>query len=57
MVLLIHRPYDPAKPAGSGRIAKVIIAKQRNGPTGIVELEFDGKYVCFQEPPELRAAS
>jgi hypothetical protein len=29
--------------------AKVIIAKQRNGPTGDVDLRFDGKYNLFRD--------
>ena len=46
VVMLLHRPnyYDPNE---EPNIAEVIIAKQRNGPTGTVKLHFDGRSTRF----------
>ena len=64
-VLLLHRPghYKPTKgksslpmragleqPEEDESMAEVIIAKQRNGPTGIVKLRFDKQYTRFVDP-------
>ncbi len=48
VVLLIHREeyYKPEDESLAGQ-AEVIIAKQRNGPTGIVKLQFDAKSTRF----------
>jgi replicative DNA helicase len=56
IVLLIHRPdyYDPNDQQG---VAEVIVAKNRNGPTGSVKLTFVKKLTRFEnfsslaEPP------
>ncbi|MBN1258127.1 MAG: DnaB-like helicase C-terminal domain-containing protein, partial [Planctomycetes bacterium] len=47
VVLLLHRPdyYDPDDKPGQ---ANVIIAKQRNGPTGTVELTFIKEQMRFE---------
>jgi len=47
LVLLLHRPevYEP-KPDNAG-LAEVIIGKNRNGPTGIVELTWRGENMSF----------
>ncbi|RMD90733.1 MAG: replicative DNA helicase [Calditrichaeota bacterium] len=46
VVLFIYRPevYGPTEVEG---ITEIIIAKQRNGPTGKVELKFHKNYVLF----------
>lgn len=45
-VWFIHRPeyYDPDDKPG---IAEIIVAKNRNGPTGVIELSFVKKYAMF----------
>ncbi|WP_165232366.1 replicative DNA helicase [Aquisphaera insulae] len=47
MVLLLHRPeyYDPNDQPG---IAEVIVAKNRNGPTGTAKLTFLNKLTRFE---------
>ncbi len=49
VVLLLHRPeyYDRENDEVKG-IAEVIVAKQRNGPTGKVELAFIGSQLRFE---------
>jgi replicative DNA helicase len=51
VVMLLHRE-DYYHRGESGHqdtnTADVIIAKQRNGPTGVVQLMFDGKYTRFE---------
>lgn len=58
VVIFIHRPeyYDPQDQPG---IAELIIAKHRNGPTGMVRLQFNKEFVRFRDldtryeaPPE-----
>lgn len=48
VVLLIHREeyYHPEKDEVKG-LAELIIAKQRNGPTGTVQLSFNKKFTRF----------
>ncbi len=40
----------PSTPTGDEAKAEIIIAKQRNGPTGEVELVFLDKYTRFEDP-------
>jgi replicative DNA helicase len=53
-VMLLHRPdyYEPGQHEG---VVEVIVAKQRNGPTGDVTLTFVKQYMRFEnfavEPP------
>ena len=46
VVMFIYRPevYGPVEEEG---IAEIIVAKQRNGPTGTVELKFHKNYLRF----------
>lgn len=49
LVLLLYREeyYNPEKDEAKGK-AEVIVAKQRHGPTGSVELAFLGPYLRFE---------
>lgn len=49
-VLFLHRPeyYSPENAEEKG-VAEVILAKNRNGPTGSVKLHFDRNNACFQD--------
>ena len=49
LVLLLYREeyYKPEKDEAKGK-AEAIIAKQRNGPTGSVQLAFVGQYMRFE---------
>jgi replicative DNA helicase len=51
VVMFIHREeyYDRENPELKGK-AEVIIAKQRNGPTGSVHLAYLDKYTRFENP-------
>ncbi len=48
IVMFLHRPemYNPEDHPGE---AEVIVAKHRNGPTGIVKLNFEKQYLRFQD--------
>jgi len=49
LVLFLYRPefYDPGDPEKEGK-AELIIGKQRNGPTGTVNLMFEKQYTRFR---------
>ena len=47
VVLMLHRP-DYYKPEDHPGEAEVIVAKQRNGPTGVVNLAFIGNQLRFE---------
>ena len=49
LVLFLFRPefYDPGDPEKEGK-AEMIIGKQRNGPTGMIQLMFDKQYTRFR---------
>lgn len=53
VVMFIYRPevYGPTEYPG---ISEIIIAKQRNGPTGTVELHFHKDYVLFADLDKTR---
>ena len=55
LVMFIHRPsYDKSRGKGpevddsiDERLANIIIAKNRHGPTGLVSLDFDAQFMRF----------
>ncbi|HEY2931389.1 MAG TPA: replicative DNA helicase [Acidobacteriota bacterium] len=51
LVMFLYKPSTHAEPedgAGDDRIVELIIGKQRNGPTGSIELVFLGEYTKFE---------
>ena len=50
LVLMLYRPdmYPDAKPEDEGK-AELIVAKQRNGPTGTVHLAFLKQHTRFED--------
>jgi replicative DNA helicase len=51
VVLFIHRPKEPGQIVPSNQ-ADIIIAKQRNGPLGVVTLYFDPETTAFYSTEE-----
>jgi replicative DNA helicase len=49
IVMFIHREKDEEKGAGKGSYTEILIEKHRNGPTGMVELFFDGDKAAFMD--------
>ncbi len=49
LIAFIYRDevYNPR--AENAGLAELIIAKQRNGPTGVIKLQFDGQYARFRD--------
>ncbi len=54
LVMLLHRPGVYERNPADTR-AEVILAKQRNGPTGIAHLRFDAETMGFTDAPALEA--
>ena len=54
VVMLLRRPckYPSDKESGDLRLAIVEVAKHRNGPTGEVRLDFDGRFTRFSNRVE-----
>jgi len=53
LILFIHRPevYKKNPPPEEEGLAEIIVAKQRQGPTGIVKLAFDKDTTAFKSLP------
>jgi replicative DNA helicase len=50
IVMFIHRKMKPAlEGEEEDRSAELLVAKHRNGPTGVVPLYFEGEYARFRE--------
>ena len=57
VILFLYRPFLYTRKSEDAGKAEVIIGKQRNGPTGKVDLSFIAKYAGFESTtPEERAA-
>ncbi|TSC91046.1 MAG: replicative DNA helicase [Parcubacteria group bacterium Gr01-1014_2] len=48
LVMFIHREDKVRRDSDRKNIAEIIIAKHRNGPTGVIELYFDEEEVSFK---------
>lgn len=56
VVMLLHREayYHKGEPGWEDNDdAEVIVAKQRNGPTGIVRLRFRSQFTRFESPAQM----
>jgi len=53
LIIFIHRPevYKKHPPPEEKGLAEIIVAKQRQGPTGIVKLAFDKETTAFKPFP------
>ncbi len=53
LILFIHRPevYKKHPPPEEEGLAEIIVAKQRQGPTGIIKLTFDKNTTAFKPLP------
>lgn len=47
VVLFIYRESYYHKDTDKGNVAEIIVAKQRNGPVGTIELSFRDRFNCF----------
>jgi replicative DNA helicase len=50
LICLLYRPYYYTRDESDLRAAEVIVAKQRNGPTGSVQLHFFAECLRFDNP-------
>ena len=48
VIAFIYRPVIYDKDTEDPSLAELIIAKQRNGPTGTLKLHFEGRYALFE---------
>lgn len=49
MVMFVYRDEYYYGNTSKQGIAEIIIAKQRNGPVGTMELQFDERFVVFRD--------
>jgi len=50
IVIFIHRKMKPVMEGeGPEKTAELLVAKHRNGPTGMIPLWFEGEYALFRE--------
>jgi replicative DNA helicase len=57
LIAFIYRDYVYSRKEEDRGIAELIVAKQRNGPTGTIKLQFDEHYARFSDlSPEKRGA-
>ncbi len=50
VICLLYRPHYYTRDESDLRTAEIIVAKQRNGPTGSVHLHFFAEYMRFDNP-------
>ena len=51
IIAFIYRDIVYNRETEFENLAELIVAKQRNGPTGTVKLEFEGRYAQFRDWP------
>jgi len=49
MVAFIHRKMMPSATEEPDNTAELIVAKHRNGPTGLIQLHFTGEHALYRE--------
>ena len=52
IIMFIYRDWVYNKESGDPNVAEIIIGKQRNGPTGVINMRFDGQFTRFDNLAE-----
>ena len=52
IIMFIYRDWVYNKETGDPNLAEIIIGKQRNGPTGVINMRFDGQFTRFDNLAE-----